>query len=146
MNKEKTTDKESLLRPKAGYGQHTSPLQLYTARILNVLIQMKNDNKADSTIKFTRKALTFLSKHTSLSEPEAVKAFIAQLDSKNGYKRNLCIAYNKYCKLYKIKWNMPIYRPEEREIIPPKKDKILMLMAEASKTLSLKIHRRGHKG
>jgi len=100
---------------------------------------MKNDNKADSTIKFTRKALTFLSKHTSLSEPEAVKAFIAQLDSKNGYKRNLCIAYNKYCKFYKIEWTMPLYRPEEREIIPPKKDKILMLMADASKRLSLKI-------
>jgi hypothetical protein len=95
---------------------------------------MKNDNKADSTIKFTRKALTFLSKHTSLSEPETVKAFIAQLDSKNGYKRNLCMAYNKYCKFYKIKWNMSLYRPEEREIIPPKKDKILMLMADTSKT------------
>ena len=46
------------------------------APILNVLIQMKNDNKADSTINFTRKALTFLSKNTSLSEPEAVKALI----------------------------------------------------------------------
>jgi len=30
------------------YVQHTSSLQQYTARILNVLIQMKNDNKADS--------------------------------------------------------------------------------------------------
>jgi len=96
---------------------------------------MKNNNKADSTIKFTRKALTFLNKHTSLSEPEAVKAFIAHLESKNGYKRNLCIAYNKYCKFYKIEWTMPLYRPEEREIIPPNKDKILMLIAEASKTL-----------
>jgi hypothetical protein len=54
---------------------------------------MKNDNKADSTIKFTRKALTYLSKHTSLSEPEAVKAFIAQLGSKNGYKRNLALLF-----------------------------------------------------
>jgi hypothetical protein len=57
-------------------------------------------------MKFIRKVLTFLSKHTSLGEPEAVKAFVVQLDSKNGYKRNLCIAYNKYCKFYKIEWNM----------------------------------------
>jgi len=47
---------------------------------------MKNDNKASSTIKFTRKALTFLGKHTSLGEPEAVKAFIAQLASKTDTK------------------------------------------------------------
>jgi hypothetical protein len=78
----------------------TSPLKKQTiianeAPILNLLIQMKNDNKADSTINFTRKALTFPSKHTSLSEPEAVKAFIAQLDSKNGYKRNLCFCPDK---------------------------------------------------
>ena len=48
------------------------------APILNILIQMKNDNKSDYTINFTRKAITFLAKHTSLTEPEAVKHFIAQ--------------------------------------------------------------------
>ena len=67
---------------------------------------MKNDNKADSTIKFARKTPTFLSKQTSLSEPETVKAFTAQLNSKNGYNRTLYISYNKYCKFYKIKRKM----------------------------------------
>jgi len=43
--------------------------------ILNVLIQMKNDNKSDYTINFTRKALTFLAKHASLTEPEALKHY-----------------------------------------------------------------------
>ena len=71
--------------------------------ILNVLIQMKNDNKSDYTINFTRKALTFLAKHASLSEPESVKHFIAQHEVSDGYKRNLCIAYNKFCKYFKIK-------------------------------------------
>jgi hypothetical protein len=88
---------------------------------------MKNDNKANSTINFTRKALTFLSKHTSLSEPEAVKHFIAQMEANNGHKKNLCISYNQYCKYYKIEWKMPIYKAEEKDITPPKKDKILML-------------------
>ena len=77
---------------------------------------MKKDNKSDYTINFTRKALTFLSKHTSLAEPEAVKLFIATHKASDGYKRNLCIAYNKYCKFYDIVWNMPKYREEAKNI------------------------------
>ena len=67
---------------------------------INVLIQMKNDNKSDDTIRFTRKALSLLSRHSSLAEPESVKAFIAQMEETESYKRNLCMAYNKYCKFY----------------------------------------------
>ena len=79
-----------------------------TTPILTVIAKMENDGKRKDTIKFTLKALTFLAKHTALTEPEAVKAFIAKLLNKNdeevsnGYKRNLCIAYNKFCKYYKI--------------------------------------------
>jgi hypothetical protein len=43
---------------------------------------MENDAKSAYTINFTRKSLTFLAKHTSLSEPEAVKHFIATLKNK----------------------------------------------------------------
>jgi integrase len=107
--------------------------------ILNVLIQMKNDNKSDYTINFTRKALTFLAKHASLSEPESVKHFIAQHEVSDGYKRNLCIAYNKFCKYYKIKWEMPLYLQEAKNITLPTKEKLLMLIAEAGKVLSLKL-------
>jgi len=39
----KTREDTKLLDLRAGYSQHTSPLQPYTARILNVLIQMEND-------------------------------------------------------------------------------------------------------
>lgn len=45
---------------------------------INVLIQMKNDNKSDDTIRFTRKALSLLSRQANLSVPESVKAYIAQ--------------------------------------------------------------------
>jgi len=63
---------------------------------------MKSDNKSDYTIHFTRKALTYLSNHTSLNEPEAVKLLISTLKTSDSYKKNLCIAYNRYCKHYKI--------------------------------------------
>ena len=99
---------ECHIKQKAGYDQHTSPIQPHTALFLNVLIQMKNDVKSDYTINFTRKSLAFLARHTDLTESEAVKHFIATLKNKkgklvtNGYKRNLCIVYNHFCKYYKI--------------------------------------------
>ncbi|MDH5483498.1 MAG: site-specific integrase [Candidatus Bathyarchaeota archaeon] len=107
--------------------------------MLNVLIQMKKDNKSNYTINFTRKALGFLGKHTSLAEPEAVKLFIAELEASDGYKRNLCIAYNKYAKLYGIKWNMPIYRQPAKNISLPTREKIQMLIASAGQLLSMKL-------
>jgi hypothetical protein len=47
----------------------------------------------EATIKNTRKALSFLSKHSSLQNPEEVKGFIAGLERNESYKRNLSIAY-----------------------------------------------------
>jgi integrase len=100
---------------------------------------MKKDNKSNYTINFTRKALTFLGQHTSLAEPEAVKLFIATHKASDGYKRNLCIAYNKYCKFYNITWNMPKYREEAKNIALPTKEKIQMLIANAGNLLSMKL-------
>jgi integrase len=100
---------------------------------------MKKDNKSDYTINFTRKALAFLSKHTSLAEPEAVKLVIAELKSSDGYRRNLCIAYNKYAKFYNITWNMPKYREPAKNIALPTREKIQMLIADAGKLLGTKL-------
>jgi len=100
---------------------------------------MKNDNKSDYTIRFTRKALTHIGKHTSLNQPEAVKMFIANLKTSDSYKKNLCIAYNRYCKRYKIQWNMPKYQQEAKNIALPTKEKLLMLIANAPKVLGIKL-------
>jgi len=43
--------------------------------ILNILIHMKNNAKSDYSIKFVDKALTYISKHADLNEPEQVKQF-----------------------------------------------------------------------
>ena len=100
---------------------------------------MKKDNKSDYTINFTRKALTYLSQHANLQEPEAVKLFIAIHKGSDGYKRSLCIAYNKFCKYYRIQWNMPIYREEAKNIALPTREKIQMLIANAGNLLSMKL-------
>ena len=109
------------------------------APILNVLIQMKNDNKSNDTIKFTRKSLTYLAKHTSLTEPEAAKHFIAQIEYSDGYKKNLCIAYNRFCKHYQINWKMPLYIQEAKNVKLPTKEKLLMLIAKATMPTSIKL-------
>jgi len=100
---------------------------------------MKIDNKAPTTIEFTRKTLTFLSKHAPLTQPETVKAFIATLETSDSYKRNICIAYNRYCNFYQIQWNKPHYEQEQKNIALPTKEKLLMLIAKANPTVGTKL-------
>jgi len=101
---------------------------------------MKNQNRSDYTIKATDKALTFISKHADLNEPEQVKQFIANKQNvSDGYKKNLCIAYNKYCQYYQIEWEMPLYKPATKIRRIPTTENIEKLIARAGKTLSLKL-------
>jgi len=107
--------------------------------ILNILIQMKNNAKADTSIKFVDKILTYINKHADLNQPEQVKQLIANKTASTGTKRDYCIAYNKYCKYYGIQWEMPKYKPKAQRRKIPTTEKIDMLIARASKRLSLKL-------
>jgi len=107
--------------------------------ILNILAEMKNNGKSDYSTHFVDKALTYINKHSNLNQPEQVKQFIANLNVTNGYKKNLCLAYNKYCKHYQIQWKMPLYTPEAKTVKIPTKEKIEMLIASAGKTLSIEL-------
>ena len=121
----------------------TPPIQLTrpqsNAEILEILIELKKNNKSDYTIKFTRKSLNMLSKHAPLKEPEAIKLFISTLKTSEGYKKNLCTAYNAYCNHSKIQWEKPKYRQEEKNIALPTKEKIMMIIADSGKLLSIKL-------
>ncbi|MCJ7430939.1 site-specific integrase [Candidatus Bathyarchaeota archaeon] len=108
-------------------------------QILNVLAQMKNNGRSDYSIEFVDKSLTHISQHADLSEPEQVKRFIASKNVSDGYKKSLCIAYNKYCQYYQIAWNMPLYKPEAKAIKIPTTQKLEMLIAYARKTMSIKL-------
>jgi integrase len=100
---------------------------------------MKNSGRSDYSIRFVDKSLTYISQHADLNEPEQVKQFIANKNVSNGYKKGLCIAYNKYCKHYGIQWQMPFYTPEAKTIKIPTKEKLEMLIARAGRTLSIKL-------
>ncbi|MQY62097.1 tyrosine-type recombinase/integrase [archaeon] len=106
---------------------------------MNILIKLKNQNRSDYTIQTTSKALTTISRYADLNKPEQVKAFIANKQSGNGYKRNLSLAYNKFCDFYKIEWEMPIYKQETKLRRVPTTENVNMLIAKAQKTLSVKL-------
>jgi len=100
---------------------------------------MKNDGLSNSTIKTYDKALTHLNKHTDLNKSEQVKQFIANKQTSNSYRRNLSLAYDKYCNYYQIEWNKPFYKQEPKMIRIPTKTQIEMLIANAGRINSAKL-------
>jgi len=100
---------------------------------------MKNNGKADVTIKFVRKALTRIQKLADLNNPEHVKQFIANLETSNSYKKNLCFAYKQYCDHYKITWEKPVYYQEPKAIRIPTTTNINMLIANSGRIMTVKL-------
>jgi integrase len=100
---------------------------------------MQNEGRSKYTIADTDKRLRYLSKHANLNDPEQVKFLIARKKCSNAYKKGLCLAYNRYCKYYKIKWQMPKYETEQHLIKIPTKQKLEMLIANAGRTMGTKL-------
>ncbi|MDH5449024.1 MAG: site-specific integrase [Candidatus Bathyarchaeota archaeon] len=100
---------------------------------------MKKRGNSPHTIKNVSKILTILDKHTDLDKPETVRGYLAQLDRRNGYKRNIAFAYNTYCKHHKLTWNKPKYYQNAKLPKIPTENQIDMLKANASEKLALAI-------
>jgi len=116
-----------------------SAIPEHTANILNILIELKNSGKSDYTIKTIDKRLHAISKNADINNPEAVLSYIANKQAANNTKEALCYAYKKYCKHYKIKANIPYYKPDSKPIKIPTKEKLEMFIAKASKTLATQL-------
>jgi len=108
-------------------------------KIFTVLWELKKNGKADATIKNVSKALMVLAKECNLDEPESVKEFIATLDRKNGYKRQLCYSYNNYVKIHGLTWNKPVYYPSAKMPKIPQETHIDYIIANASRKLATAI-------
>jgi len=102
-------------------------------------MKMKSNAKSDYTIKFVSKALTHLSRHADLDNPEQIKQFIANKPTSNSHKKNLCFAYNTYCKYYKIEWEKPFYRQEPKLIRVPTTASLNMLIANSRRVMTAKL-------
>ena len=104
-----------------------------------MLINLKNNAKSDSTIKFVDKALTRISKYADLNNPQQVKRFIANLETADSYRRNLCFAYKQYCDYYQIQWEKPTYYQEPKTIRIPTTAQLDMLIANSRKIMAIKL-------
>jgi len=108
-------------------------------KILKVLWELKKDGKSEATIKNIDKALFVLAKKVNLDDPEAVKVFIATLDGKDGYKRQLCYSYSKYVKINGLTWKKPVYYAKAKMPRIPQRRQIDCIMAKAKRKLATAI-------
>jgi integrase len=130
-------------KQKAGYDQDTNPLQLYadhfSTEIFQVVWELQKQGKAKATIKNVNKALKVLARNCNLNEPEAVRGFIARLERKNGYKRQLCYPYDKYTERHNLSWNKPNYYAPSKTPKIPQENKINLIIANAPQKLGVAI-------
>jgi len=103
----------------------------FTENILKILWELKKSGKAPDTIKNINKCLQRLAKSCDLNNPESVLTFVATLDRKNGYKRNLIMAYEHYVKLYGLTWTKPKYRENAKMPKIPLESHIDLIMANS---------------
>jgi integrase len=122
-----------------GLPAQTTTLAQQPTTILKVLINLKNNGRSNYWIKFADKALKFLSKNVNLNNPQQTKEFIANLQRTNGYKKNLCIAYNNYCEYYKIEWKKPKYQKEAKIRKIPSTNQIETIITHTTNPLKTKL-------
>jgi len=102
------------------------------ARIFKTLWQLKKSGYSEDTLKAKGHRLRFLTKHTNLDDPEAVKGYIAnQANWSNAYKQGVAYAYNSYVKVNGLQWNLPHFRIEDKLPRIPTEEKINQVIVRA---------------
>jgi len=108
--------------------------------IINTLINLKNNGKAENTIKSVSQNLTRISRHADLSKPEEVKAYIAhakRIDNgeplSNSTKSKLVFCYDCLCKTQQIQWKPPTYKWEQKTPIIPTKENVTKIISASTK-------------
>ena len=99
--------------------------------IVNVLLWMKKQGYAESTIRNTGKRLRALSGLCDLADPERVKEVIARKECSEGYKRNLVNEYIYYLKAHGLSWEKPRYQRANRIPRVPSGEGIEKIIARA---------------
>ena len=107
--------------------------------IVNTLISLTNNGKADNTIKSVSQNLTRISQFTDLTDPEKVKAYIAQATKatgeplSNATKAKLVFCYDCLCQTNKIEWKAPKYKCEEGTPIIPTTENVTKIIGASTK-------------
>jgi integrase len=76
--------------------------------------------------------------NVDLLDPEAVKLFIKKYKKwSDGHKMVAAYAYNDFCKMLNIEWEVPTYRWKETIPFVPTKKEVEALIAGTSKKVSI---------
>ena len=125
--------------------QSTSPPSETIVAIQKVMLQLEREAKSPRTIRSREWNLKTLSKRANLNEPASIELAIARYIKKNKqpatecFKKHLCEAYADYCRVYRIYWKKPSYKPDEKSIQPPSLETCNTLIAAAQRELSIKL-------
>jgi len=110
-----------------------------TALIVNTLIYLKNNGRAENTIKSVSQNLTRINKHADLSKPEEVKNYIANANKQkdgrpltNATKNKLVFCYDCLCKANQIEWTKPKYKWEQKIPIIPTKENVTKIISAST--------------
>jgi integrase len=111
----------------------------YSDKIFQVIWELKKQGLSPYTIENINKKLKVIARNCNLENPEDVRSFIAKFDRKDGYKRALSYAYDKYIQFYNLKWNKPRYYQAQKLPKIPLKQDITAIIANSSKKLATAI-------
>ena len=109
-----------------------------TDKIINTLLAMQNNGKAENTLRQVSYSLAHLNRNTNINKPEEVKAYIATLKTKKGRaaepatRNKLVFAYFNYCETNNIPFDKPHFKVEESIPIIPTTENVTKILSGAT--------------
>jgi hypothetical protein len=107
-------------------------------RIINTLLAMQGNGKADNTLRQVSYSLTHLNRNANINNPEEVKKYIATLKTKKGRdaepatKNKFVFAYFNYCETNNIPFDKPYFKTEEGTPIIPSTESVNKIISGAT--------------
>ena len=108
-------------------------------RFLNHLVNLDKKGKGKDTIRIHKWTLEYLAKNADIDNPDEVNRFIGSLKRTGNYKNKLTHVYATYLRFYGIEIKRPYYAREAKPIKIPTQEKLQMFIANAGKTMSMKL-------
>jgi integrase len=104
------------------------------------LVQLETEGKSEYTKRNIEKFLQLINRKADLDNPKEVLLFISRHDCSNSMKECLCYAYRRYCKYYQIEAKIPFYQHNSKPIHVPTKEKLTIIISNASGALLTKLN------
>lgn len=101
--------------------------------IINTLIYLKANGRAESTLEETSYHLRRLSRTADLTNPEEVKLTIANMTTGNGDKDNYTKAHARLATANQIQWRQPYYKVERKIPIILTRENIMKVISASKK-------------